>query len=672
MRMKIGLDASARANKVLVLAALVALLSSPHAHPAAVSQNSWLRAGQRYSLPSLEKKLTRVLPGRFSVLCSAKEVRALAVTDDTLWIGTEGGLFAWRMKDDAIVPVSGPLSVSVRAIAVDDRGALWVGGDHGISVRSNGAWKWYPEESLPLFARVRCMIPGETRFWIGGYGNGCGYVVGDAVTVLTARDSLLDERVLSIAEENASTVFFGTASGLVCADSLGWRSLRYGSRLPIGSVRDALFDEEGDLFLAIAGQGVAIYSFGRVRSFGAAGTPPGAEVNAFSLDSTGRVWAAGASGISLYDGSEWTALAALGPAAKKRRFLSIRHDVEGVCYAGTDDGKVLVIFGDDVRELAVPQAFPESRVSRIRLCGGTVWLAAGSDIYGVARDVPARAAAPPAPYGGEMTDIFAAEAGELWATTRFGILHYAGRAWEVFDRKNGLPTEYFSRVVKDPFGTVWFATFDGKLVAYAAGKWSVLGGESDLPAGAVEDLALDPAGNPWIVTRTGEVAHRIQGVWAKMELPRRENAAVDSARTSDTIRQLDPAIRFLSDAAPGSGPDSPANEYCLGFDREGACLVGSSAGVYRLGATGWRFLELPKTLRDARATAVSGAMKGGVLLGTAGGGILVWKNGEWSRLLASNGLSDDYIRTLCEDRNGAIWIGTQYGGVTKYVPPAGQ
>jgi ligand-binding sensor domain-containing protein len=242
----------------------------------------------------------------------------------------------------------------------------------------------------------------------------------------------------------------------------------------------------------------------------------------------------------------------------------------------------------------------------------------------------------------------------------------------VFDRKNGLPTEYFTRVVRDPSGTVWFATFDGDIVSYAAGAWSVLGAESGLPARAVEDLAIDPAGNPWVVTRTGDVAHRVQGVWAKLKLPLRENVPADTTRSVDALRQLDPAIRFLSDAAPGSGPYSPANEYCLGFDKGGNCLVGSSAGVYRLGTAGWRLLELPGTMIGSRATAVIGAAKGDIYLGTAGGGILVWRNGEWSRLGASNGLSDDYIRSLCEDQNGAVWIGTQYGGVTKYVPPAGQ
>ncbi len=658
------------AAPLAIAAATFIVLAAPPAPPAAAG-GAWLRSGERHSLPSLEDKGNRPVPGRFSVLCSAKEVRSLAVADDTLWIGTEGGLFACRIRDERIVPVSGPGSISVRAIAADDRGELWIGGDHGISVRSNDAWKWYPEESAPLFRRVACIVPGETRLWIGSYGGGCGFVVDAALTVLGARDSLLDERVLAIAEENSSAVYFGTASGLMCADSLGWKSLRYGSRLPIGAVRDALFDEDGNLFLAIAGQGVAVYSFGRVRSFGSAAGPPGAEVNALSLDSTGRVWAAGASGISMFDGSEWTQIVPDDRGSKKRSFLSLCHDVEGICYAGTDDGKVFVVSGASVKELAVPQTFPESRVSRIVAAGGAMWLAAGSGIYS-ARETLAKAPAPPGLYAEEITDLFVAENGEIWSTTRFGILHYAGKAWEVFDRKSGLATEHFTRVVRDPSGTLWLATFDGGLVTQTAGKWSALGREDNLPDGTIVDLSLDPRGMPWIVTRTGEVAHRMQGVWARLELPRPRRAAADTARAGEALGRLDPAIRFMSDAANGADSHAPASEYCLGFDRAGSCLVGSPDGVYRLGTSGWQLFELPGPLRGSRATVVLGTARGDVMLGTAGGGVLLWRNGEWSRIAASGGLSDNYIRALCEDRGGAVWIGTQYGGVTKYSPPAGR
>ena len=123
-----------------------------------------------------------------------------------------------------------------------------------------------------------------------------------------------------------------------------------------------------------------------------------------------------------------------------------------------------------MKELAVPQAFTESRVSRIRLCGGAVWLAAGSDIY-AARDAFAKMAAPPGLYaGGDDRYLRGRGRGRYGARPGSAFSIYTGRAWEVFDRKSGLSTEYFTRVARDPSGTVWFATFDGEIVTYAGGK----------------------------------------------------------------------------------------------------------------------------------------------------------------------------------------------------------
>jgi len=670
MSTKVRLDMSAFTIIVVAVGFLAGLAPSTHARPEAGKQKTWVRSGKRYSLAALEGTGARPVAGRFSALCSAKEVRSLAVMNDTLWIGTEGGLYAYGMPDDAISAVTGPASISVRSIAFDDRGALWVGGDYGISVRSRGRWRSFAKESLPFFARIRCMVQGESRFWIGTYGGGCGYVIDDALAVLSRQDSLLDERVLSIAEETPSTLYFGTASGLIEADTLGWKSLRYGSRLPIGAVNRLAFDEDGNLFLAIAGQGVAVSNFGRVRTFGTAHDLPGVEVLGLSLDPTGRIWAAGGAGVSIFDGSEWTACPSPGLASKKHRYLSILHDSEGNSFAGTDDGTVVVISRDNVKEIAVPQVFAESRASRVRLCGGAVWLIAGRNIYSY-KGVFAKAAAPPGLYADEMTDFVASETGELWVTTRFGVLHFTGRAWEVFDRKNGLPTEYFTRVAMDPSGSLWFATFDGVVVSLASGKWTTYGMEKGLPANAVEDLALDAGGNPWIVTRSGEVAHFVQGAWARMDLPRRENKAPDITHAADSLYQFDPAIRFLSDAVSGSGASGEMKEYCLGFEKGGTCLVGARTGVYRLGTTGWQVIDLPRSMKGSRPTALIVTAKGDIWLGTAGNGVLVYRSGEWLRYGASTGLSDDYVRSLCEDQKGAIWIGTQFGGITRFVPQNG-
>jgi ligand-binding sensor domain-containing protein len=667
MSMKVRLDASAFAMIVVSLVALASLAPAMRSAPGADRPKSWMYSGRRFSLPSLERARAQPLGGTFSSLCSSREVRTLAARSDTLWIGTEGGLFAYSIGDDTISAVAGPATPSVRSIAFDDGGALWVGSDYGISVRSRGRWRSYTEASLPFFRRIRCMVQGESRFWIGTYGNGCGYLANDVLTVLGEQDSLLDERVLSILEESASSVYFGTASGLIDADTLGWKSLRYGSRLPIGSVNALAFDEDENLFIAIDAQGVAVSSFGRVRTFGTAHDLPGANVHAFSLDLTGHVWAAGGSGVSIFDGSGWTPCPAPGVASMQQRYLSIHHDENGNCYLGTDDGTVLIVSRDAVKEIAVPQAFAESRVSRIRSGNGAIWFIAGRRIYRW-KDSFAQVLTVPELYADEMTDLVPTETGELWVTTRFGILHFTGGMWEVFDRASGLSAEYFTRVAIDPSGALWFATFDGRVVTLSAGKWSSYGRENGLSADPIEDLALDGSGAPWIVTRRGVVAHLVQGAWMRMGISPRELMASEAARAADSLSQFDPAIHFLSDEAGGSPALSEAKRYCLAFGKRGACLIGTNAAVYRLAATGWQVIDLPESMRGVRPTAVLGTAKGEIWLGTAGSGVLVYRNGEWLRIGASNGLSDDYIRALFEDQAGTIWIGTQFGGITRFSP----
>lgn len=670
MTRKVRLTVSAVAAFALAVGLFFGIASSMHAQVGAGKQKTWARSGKRYSLAALEGGVTRPPAGTFFALCSAKEVRALEVMDDTLWVGTEGGLYAYSMREDAISAVAGPTSVSVRSIAFDDRGALWVGGDHGISIRSAGAWRSFAEESLPFFARVRCLVQGEGRVWIGTYGGGCGYVVGDALAVLSKQDSLLDERVLSIVEETPSLLCFGTASGLIEADTLGWKSLRYGSRLPIGAVNDMVFDEDGNLCLAIAGQGVAVSSFGRVRTFGTAADPPGLDVFGLSLDPMGRVWAAGATGVSVFDGSVWSPWPAPGLASKKHRYLSIRHDGEGNAYAGTDDGTVIVISRDEVKEIAVPQVFTESRVSRVRLCGGAVWLIAGRNIYSY-KDAFVKTAAVPELYASEMTDILAGDADDVWVTTRFGILHRTGRAWEVFDRQKDLRAEHFTRVERDQSGTLWFATFDRGVVSYASGTWTAYGRENGLPSDAVSDLALDADGNPWVVARSGEVARFVHGTWTRIDLPRRDSRASDAVPSPDSLNRYDPSIRFLSDAVSGSAEAGVSKGYRICFSKGGTCLVGSSTGVYRMSAVGWQALDLPTQWQGAKPTALIATARGDIWLGTAGGGVFIHRNGEWLRCGASTGLTDDYVRSLCEDQKGGVWIGTQYGGVTRFSPHNG-
>ena len=57
---------------------------------------------------------------------------------------------------------------------------------------------------------------------------------------------------------------------------------------------------------------------------------------------------------------------------------------------------------------------------------------------------------------------------------------------------------------------------------------------------------------------------------------------------------------------------------------------------------------------------------GTLWIGTAGGGLIGYHDGAFTAHTARDGLSEDYIACLCEDRAGAVWAGTLTHGLNRW------
>ncbi|UCF05139.1 MAG: hypothetical protein JSV33_14670 [bacterium] len=628
----------------------------------------WIVSGDRKPLYWVDRLGPFGLSGTIVRHVPAREIRALLSQDDTLWVGTEGGLFAYNTVEDSVSSVRGPAFVSIRTIMADDTGSLWVGGDGGVSVRRDGRWIHLPSGHRGFFRRVTDIVRGDAVVWIATYGDGCAYIRDDSLTVYTRQDSLLDDRVLTILEQDPHTVWFGTASGLCRSDTLSWESMRYGSRIPIGAVEELALDEEGNLFLAIARKGVVLYNLGRVRLFGVRDGLPSDEIHGFSLDPTGRLWAAGGAGVSSFDGSAWTPYRLPGVNLTQYRFLSIHHDLEGICYLGTDEGTVFVLSRDAVREVAMPQGFPSKHVISVQRFGPALWFLAERSIYRLGEDLTE--VTPPLEWcSGTMTDLFVTDDEEMWVATRFGILHFDGRSWNLFDRRQGLPTEHFVALSFDPSGSLWFASFDRGVLEFTGREWIHYTERNGLPQNRIGSLVVDGAGYPWILTADGTLARYSEGRWEEAVLPVPYGAGADtSGAQQDTLLRLDPGIRFLG-RLEGSEPEGTRSRgNILGLDMAGNCLLARQDGIFRLTGTGWQIIDPPQRVSGFVPTAIIGTSRGEIWVGTESDGVYVRRRGEWIHVQISQGLTDGHIRTLCEDHSGSLWIGTQYGGVTKVMP----
>jgi ligand-binding sensor domain-containing protein/tRNA A-37 threonylcarbamoyl transferase component Bud32 len=58
--------------------------------------------------------------------------------------------------------------------------------------------------------------------------------------------------------------------------------------------------------------------------------------------------------------------------------------------------------------------------------------------------------------------------------------------------------------------------------------------------------------------------------------------------------------------------------------------------------------------------------KGNLWIGSRGGGLVMYKNGEFKRYWEKNGLSNLFINTISEDEENNLWIGTDRGGIYKF------
>jgi len=145
--------------------------------------SGWLKAG-KISFVSPDQSFPNYQAGRFSSFIPSNKIRTMTMLDDTLWIGTEGGLFAWDSMNDSLFNIESFPFSSVRVITVDDYDRLWIGCDEGLCIRDD-AWNYFTASSHPFFERIRDLTVGNQKIWVATYGNGCGFISGDSLTVIT-------------------------------------------------------------------------------------------------------------------------------------------------------------------------------------------------------------------------------------------------------------------------------------------------------------------------------------------------------------------------------------------------------------------------------------------------------------------------------------------------------
>lgn len=559
-----------------------------------------MRASPRASIAALFVVATLVAPARAEVppglipwiAYDEKDgferwsIRSLAQdTRGMLWIGTDAGLF--RYDGRRVRPIASLGSRFFRNLAAGRRGDMWCVTSDGALLWHEGSWKAI---DAPAQTPLRVLTTdSEGRAWAGSAAG-------------LFREG--DDGVLALAP--------------------GWSN---------GPVTAIWTEPSRDVY--VAGHGVVTRRSpdGSIRTWGAKEGIPDEGFDGVAHDAGGRIWL-----------HTHRRLWALSPDTGE---LQDRSELAG--------GSALAGFGGNG--------------------GGSVWVALARGMIeitasGAVRHVLAEKIGP-------VRALLVDHEGSLWAGSN-GLFRAAGRGlFRVHSTRDGLPDNRIWSMRRDEAGRLWAGTGKGLSRATAQGWQS----ESAAPLITVASIVPAPGGLLWLAGTSTKVFRYDPSTGALDSFPTQDattnavvfaldfdrSGAMWAATSTGLFRGSDAGagLQFTRIMPPPSQPDVMVTD--IHKDRHGRVWVAASDGlaVVEDGVLGR--IPADAGLRRQGIISVTERRDGSICVAyslATGVSCFRYESHALRDLIhfdMTNGLSSDAIYLLEEDRAGRLWVGSGHG-----------
>jgi PAS domain S-box-containing protein len=237
----------------------------------------------------------------------------------------------------------------------------------------------------------------------------------------------------------------------------------------------------------------------------------------------------------------------------------------------------------------------------------------------------------------DVSSLSALPNGDLWIGFVSGAVSLLrnGSA-KNYTARDGVPAGEISGFAQDRVGTIWAAASSG-LVRLEGNRWKEIGKDWNFPGKAAYTVFLDGQGTLWVSSEDTLVflpsgAHRFQPTGIRVgHVYQIAQAASGKLWMAETTRSVRP-IPLSDERQPSDETEVQVGSQRILFDNDGALWITSLGD-------GLRRSPAPQSLRG-RIKEFSTAVES---------------------FTARDGLSDDFVRTILQDREGNIWVGTNNG-----------
>ncbi|HEY8173400.1 MAG TPA: two-component regulator propeller domain-containing protein, partial [Dehalococcoidia bacterium] len=384
--------------------------------------------------------------------------------------------------------------------------------------------------------------------------------------------------------------------------------------LPHGTVRDLVQTPDGYLWLATY-EGLVRFNGEEFQILDRSTSPEmqSIAIRMLSLDGKDSLWLGTNAGLMRYHGGRFETIALPGGPDIIGGMAVVS---DGTVWVGTARGKLFRVVNGRAEEMAL--GLPVSPITALAASGDTVWIGTSAGLSRHRRGTKT-AEQIEGLSSDRIITLVADSADSLLVGTEIGLERIVGGRIE---HVAGLPPDQVTALHRDRDGNVWIGTYSHGLFRLSGGTLASYGIDDGLLNPTVRAIFEDAEGSIWIGSNGGLEQFR-SGAFINWD--KRHGLEDDYVRT-------------------------------IFEDRRGVRWVGSANGFHRWNGSSW---VKEGSGGPAGMLSMEESRDGTRWLGTSNGLYRV-SGGTTTLLTVADGLSNNGIRDVHQDRNGDVWVATDF------------
>ncbi len=406
---------------------------------------------------------------------------------------------------------------------------------------------------------------------------------------------------------------------------------------------------------------------------------PSSTVTSIAQTRDGYIWVGTYNGLARYDGARYVTYDPVNtPELSQARIQGLFLDTNGTLWINTFRGG-LTSYRDGAfhRELGDENPFDQHTTLVYSKTNLVVFVRQSGDVVQrnpLAANEPWKTVRQPR--NARAFFSCADDSGTLWFLTRDKhVLRFINGSFESLPGDGGLPGGHINTLVADAHGVVW-AGADNEIARWNGKEFEVMAPTNNGKT-EIQPLQMFPAksGAMWVLT--GDRLRKMVGrKWVDEAVDWRGLLGPAAGRGMGFHEDRDGGLWFnhygngLFHILPDGEFQRITTQNNLPGDRVGAWFQSSDGGIWvgvdhgglaRLRDRKFHVIGAAEGLPSRIALSVCGGTNGSVLIGTAGGGLCTWQNGEIVHYPAGFYDSANFVFSIAPRPDGGAWLSASEG-----------